>query len=212
MPTLKFRKRSLLGAVFLSAGCLSGCATESLTPTFRASDSLKRPDRVLVYEFAVTSDDLKLQGVTGSQLDRPVAQTDEDIRLGRALAKSLSENLASELRSRGINALSYTEAAPTPDNTASIRGRFLTMDKGAATRMGFNLADKEVRTQIQIFQGSGLDVRLVAEAESATRKRLDISAARSGAYNETINADAKDAARVLADRIAEYYRKQGWIK
>jgi hypothetical protein len=212
MPTMRFRKRVLLGAVFLSAICLGGCATESLKPTFPASGGLKRPDRVLVYEFAVTPDDLKLQGVVGSQLDRPVAQTDEDIRLGRALAKSLSENLVSELRSRGINALLHREAAPPGDSTASIRGRLLTMDKGAESRIGFNLADKEVRTQIQIFQGSGLDVRLVAEAESVTRKRLDISAARSGAYKEAINADAKDAARVLTDRVAEYYRKQGWIK
>jgi hypothetical protein len=207
MQTVNLCQRSAMIALLLTVTWFAGCATDTVKPTFPTASGLQRPDRVLVYEFAVTPDDLK-QGVIGSQLDRPAAQTQEEISLGRAMAKSLAENLVSELRSRGINALAYSDAAAPGNTTATIRGGFITLGTGAESRVGFGLSDNQIRTRIQIFQGTGVDVRLVSEAESVTQSSLERGATASGA----VEADAKRAAQALAERVATYYRKQGWLK
>jgi hypothetical protein len=78
---------------------------------------------------------------------------------------------------------------------------------GGDNVVGFALGAREVRTRVQIFQGKGLDLRLVSEAESVTPSSLT-----QGATTEAISADAKRAAQALAERVTAYYRKQGWVK
>jgi hypothetical protein len=79
---------------------------------------------------------------------------------------------------------------------------------GTDNVVGFALGEREVRTRIQIFQGTGLDLRLVSEAESVTQSSLERGATASGA----VEADAKRVAQALAERVVAYYRKQGWLK
>jgi hypothetical protein len=203
-------KRVLLIAFSLSLVCV-GCATETLKPTFPTSSGLQRPDRVLVYEFAVTSADLTPAGIVGSGIDRPAPQTEEDIRAGRALAKALSEDLVSELRRRGIEASAASEAGRPGESTASIRGRFQSSGRGQEGGVGFTLRAKELRTHIQVLQGSGLDLRVVAESEYTMPSSL-----RPGLTAEiltkAVSTDANRAAQTLAERVADYYRRQGWLK
>ena len=189
--------------------CFSGCATETVKPMFPASSGLQQPDRVLIHEFAVTAADLAPGAIVGSRLDLPAAQSEEDIRVGRALAKALAENLVSALRSRGIDASPASTAARPGEATASIRGRFQSSGQGQEAGVGFALRGKELRTRLQVLQGSGHDVHVVAEAEYAMQSSL-----RPGMGDAThaINTDANRAAQALAERVADYYRKQGWLK
>jgi hypothetical protein len=190
---------------------VAGCATETVKPMFPASVGLEKPDRVLVYEFAVTAADLTPGGITGSGLDRPVAQTEEDIRNGRALAKALAESLVNALRSRAIAAGPASAAAQPGEATASIRGRFQSTGQGQEGGMGFTLRSKELRTQIQVLQGSGLAFQVVAEAEYTMASSLRPGMA-AGDFANAVSTDANRAAQALAERVADYYRKQGWLK
>jgi len=188
-------------AVFL----LAGCAETTMTPTFRATRGLSRPDRVLVFDFAVTPEE------AGAERRSGVApQTEEDVRVGKALTRALSANLVAELRSRGIEADRAGDGAAPGDRTASIRGRFLRSDGGGngTTTVGFALRDGQVRTRVQLFQGTGLKMQLVGEGETVTPSGLKPGAAGDA----TVDADAKRTAQVLAERIAGYYREEGWIK
>jgi hypothetical protein len=187
---------------------IAACATETIRPTFPTASGLVRPDRVLVGDFAVTPEESALKGVVGSGLESRVPQSEEEIRVGRALGKALSENLVAELRARGIDARAAGQTAAREDNTALIRGRFLRGGPGSESAVGFALGSREVRARIQIFQGKGLDVRLVSEAESVTPSSLAPGSVASGA----IEATAKRAAQNLAERVADYYRKQGWLQ
>jgi hypothetical protein len=189
----------------------SGCATETLKPTFPTSSTLKRPDRVLVYEFAVTSTDLDRPGIVGSGLLRPAAQTDEDIRVGRALAKALSGNLVTELRRRGIDASAASEAGAPGEDTAVIRGQFQPAGQDQESTVGFTLRGKELRTRIRILQGGGLDVRVVAESDYVMPRSVT-SGMTGDALARAVNADGNRAAQGLAERVADYYRQQGWLK
>jgi hypothetical protein len=197
--------------LFYLAIVWSGCATETLKPTFPTSSTLKRPDRVLVYEFAVTSADLDRPGIVGSGLNRPAAQTDEEIRIGRALAKALSENLVTELRRRGIDASLASETGSPGEDTAIIRGQFQPAGQDQDSAVGFTLRGKELRTRIRILQGSGLDLRVVAESDY-TMPRTVTSGMTADALANAVNADSNRAAQGLAERVTDYYRKQGWLK
>lgn len=189
---------------------IGGCATETLKPTFPTSSELRRPDLLMVYEFAVTSADLAPAGIVGSGLNRPAVQTEEDLRVGRALAKALSENLVTELRRRGINAAAATEAAPPGEATASMRGQFHSSGLGQESSVGFTLRGKELRTRIQVLQGSGLDLRVVAESEYRMPSSLQ-PGIPSAEITTAVRSDANRAAQALAERVADYYRKQGWL-
>jgi hypothetical protein len=175
-------------------------------------DTLARPDRVLVYDFAVVPDELGKGGRDAQASSTgPEAQTKEHIRVGEAFAKALTANLLQELRNRGIDAYRPTESAPPGPNTASINGRFLRVSqRDGSTLIGFGLGTSQLRTYIRIFQGTGFNLRLVAEAESTTRSNL-----KSGLdpmLESKLEADAKQTAAQVAERVADYYKRHGWIK
>ena len=198
---------TLPGLLFLLL--LTGCATTTatVTPTVRAQAGLPRPDRVLVNDFEVANADSDLS----EDLVPPVARgtggaarTEEEMRAGRAAAKVLTDSLIQELRSRGIEAQRASEAAPPELNTLSIRGRFLWRDKDAGT----------MRARIWYYQGSGVNSRLVAQVDADIQSDSKGAAAviGSSAYTAAQEADARRMARELAERVARYYREQGWIK
>jgi hypothetical protein len=132
------------------------------------------------------------------------ARTEEEMRIGKAAAKVLTDNLVQELRSRGIDSQRASEAAPAAMNTLSIRGRFLWRDKDAGT----------MRARIWFYQGSGGNSRLVAQADAdipSDSKRAAGAVVGSSAYAAAQEADARRMARELADRVVRYYREQGWL-
>lgn len=207
------RRDLSIAGLWLTGLLIAGCGATTVSPAFPTTDGLPRPDRVLVYDFAATADDLQIK--TG--LDPAVfggagrdAQTQEEIQVGRAFAKALTDILAQELRSRGIEAARGTETARLGDTTVLIRGLFLRKSRSdGSTLAGFGLGDGQVRARIQIFQGAGLQLRLVGEAESATQTNLKPgSGAQVGGAVET---DARRTAAQVADKIADYYKRQGWI-
>src|SRR5687768_5035606 len=108
-------------AFWFTALLFAGCGATTVTPTFRPADTLVRPDRVLVYDFAVVPDELEIKGGLDAQVSGGTGsdvQTQEDIQVGKAFAKALTDNLLQELRDRGIDAHRATDAAPPGPNTA----------------------------------------------------------------------------------------------
>jgi hypothetical protein len=231
-----------IGLVSSSVGVLLllGCGAATVTPTRVASESLAKPDRVLVSNFAVTPDDVDLDRGVGPHVMRAAGsetQTDEEIQVGRVVAQKLTESLVQELRAQGIPASPATEAAPAGPTTASIKGRFQRIDQGDRTMrtlVGFGLGASQVRTYVQIFQGAGPEMRLVAEGETSTQSNLKpglgpmlglgavtgglaVAGAVGGtatianeAVFATVQQDAKRTATQIAERIGDYYRRQGW--
>jgi hypothetical protein len=183
-----------------------GCSQAVLTSPFPATTGLPRPDRVLVYDFAVSPADAQIERRPGSS-----GQTEEDVRTGKALARALSANLVSELRHRGIDAYLAGETDAPGETTASIRGAFLRTDErdtGTNVPAGFTLRGGRVRTAVVLLQGTGLKLHTVAEGEIVTPSDL-----KQGTVGDAaIEADAKRTAKALAERIAQYYRREGWIK
>lgn len=183
--------------LLLIAGC---AATPTVTPTVRAQAGLPRPDRVLVNDFEIANADSELDP---NQVSPGRAPTEEEMRVGRAAAQVLTGSLIEELKSRGIDAQRASTAAPPEMNTLSIRGRFLWRDKDAGT----------MRARVWFYQGSGVNSRLVAQidADIPSDSKRATAVIGSSAYTAAQEADARRMAGELAERVARYYREQGWI-
>ena len=205
------RNLQAITTLWLAALLLAGCAETTVTPTVRAAEGLSLPDRLLVYDLAVSPSELEVIGGLDPQAEGGTgaeAQSEEDIRTGKAFAKLLTASLVEELRRGGIDAYRASESGAPGLNTASIRGRFLrTSQKDDSTLVGFGLGG-DVRARIQIFQGTGYNLRLVAELDITTPSNLKPGSTLDAA----IATDAKTMAEQVANRIVEYYRRQGWIR
>ena len=76
--------------LWLAALLLAGCAETTVAPTIRAAEGLPPPDRLLVYDLAVSPSELEVIGGLDSQAAGGTgaeAQSEEDIRTGKAFAK-----------------------------------------------------------------------------------------------------------------------------
>jgi len=166
----------------------------------RAQAGLPRPDRVLVNDFEIANADSELDP---DQVSTGRPRTEEEMRVGRAAAQVLTGSLIEELKSRGIDAQRASTAAPPEMNTLSIRGRFLWRDKDPGA----------MRARVWFYQGSGVNSRLVAQTDADIPGDSNRATAviGSSAYTAAQEADARRMARELAERIARYYREQGWI-
>lgn len=79
---------------------------------------------------------------------------------------------------------------------------------GASNTVGFTLRGRQIRTRVQLVQGTGLNLQLVGEGEIVTPSGLKPGTAGDPA----VSADAKRIGQALAERIADYGRQEGWIK
>jgi hypothetical protein len=157
----------------------------------------------VVHDFEVTPENAERNwDIVPQVLQTPgaAAQTKKELSLGVTSAKTFVDSLIRELRSRGIGVERASEADPSEINTFSVRGRFLWIRQ----------AHQGMRARVWFYQGTGSNLRLVAESDAVIRRDLQFGSAPREATVVTEEADARLIARELAERIAGYYREQGW--
>src|SRR5882762_684643 len=233
------RRLDLASVLCLSALLFAGCAKATTPPTRPAAAGLPQPDRIIVHDFAVTAADVALDRGQGPRMMRDTgsgAQSEEEVQVGRAVTKALTDNLIKNLREHGVNAERAAEAAPPGATTASIVGEFQRVgpvDRVVRT-IGLGLGSSEVRTRVQIYQGGGTNVKLVAESATKTSGSLRPGMAvmlplgaevgtvattavvvggraiASETFHATVEADAKRTAEAVVQRIGDSYQRQGW--
>jgi hypothetical protein len=190
----------LLGLLWVF--CVAGCTTSRIEPTVRPLPGLPRPDRALLHDFELTLPNVERNWDILPQSLRSagmVGQT-RNAQVGETVVKVFADSFIQELRSHGIGVERASEAAPPEINTFSIRGRFLSISQ----------ADRGMRARIWFYQGTGSNLRLVAETDAAVRRELEFGSASKEASFVAEETDARRIAKELAGRVAGYYREQGW--
>jgi hypothetical protein len=235
-------KRTKIGRIVLyifavmTMGILQGCPSASVNATRFPLVPPPRPDMIVVYDFAVTPEEVKLdQGLMKKALrdDSLRALTEEEIKVDHAVADKLAESLVSEFRKAGIASVRAGGVAQPTSISILLTGQFITIDQGnqtARNMIGFGLGGTELRTRIQAYQGG----ELITEAETATKSSLKpgmlvsggVSAAAnsvvplvvggtgaviSESWRGTIEADAARTAEEVAKRVKKVYEARGWL-
>ncbi len=228
--------------VFAAALALlvAACTSVEVTPEAGALEQLRRPDRVLVYNFAVTPQEIQLDAV-GSAITNTFDGTADSVQeqqVGHAVADALAKHLVSSINGMGLNAVRASGPAPSAGTDLLIMGQLVSIDEGsAAERMiiGLGAGRSQVQAHVQVYEsvagrsipiesmtGSAKSSLMPGAAETMgvgaiTGHLLVSTAITAGSQiaNQTLSANVDSEAGRLGDKIASQLKalfvQQGWI-
>ena len=220
----------------LSALALVGCASSDVTEQQDAVDMEKvaRPDRIIVYDFAATPTDISATAaITGYYDKREIAQTEQEIELGRRLGAQVADKLVIRLRKIGMHTHKYVAGREPDLGDAVIVGQFISIDEGRRGKrvvIGFGSGSGELSVHVEGYlvtqtghqqlgfrqvetsggRMPGLSLPLAARSPIglAANTALTIRGEKGA---ETLEAAADRAADQVADELTEIFRKRGWM-
>jgi hypothetical protein len=95
-----------IAAISLTLLLLAGCTSVQVNREVGAMEQLPPPDRVLVYNFAVTPQEVQLDAV-GSAITQTfdgTADSQQEQQVGQAVANALAKHLVSDIQNMGLYA------------------------------------------------------------------------------------------------------------
>jgi hypothetical protein len=229
------------GLIGLAAIAL-GCAPTSVSTTWERLGPTVRPQQVIVYDFAVSPDEVQLnRGLEADvvQAVQGTAPAEDRIAIGHAAAEAASETLVQKLNAMGMPAVRGTGMPLSWSQSAIVEGQYLSLSEGNSTErdvIGLGLGRSHVEARVQLYEATpGTLEKLetfVANAESgykpgmaetmgagAAAGHLAVSAAvsvagdvASEALSDSVTADAERLASKVAEQLQGYFVQQGWIQ
>jgi hypothetical protein len=212
---------------------LTACASASVNREVSdvGDERLARPDRVLVYDFAVSPAEVKLDGGVMSGraaglVDGATSRTEEELAVGRRVADRLAERLVADIRELGLPAERAYGDPPEDGDSLLIKGQFLSIDEGNRAErvvIGLGAGRTEVVAEVQVYHHTADGDReiehLRAEAHSGRKpgmaemmgigalagRLLTATAVSAGvsAGSEMMGASVEDDAQRIADKITD---------
>jgi hypothetical protein len=231
-------KRAAALALALAGIIGLGCASAKVTSVTGDLDerTLPKPGVILVYNFAVTADDV-VEDTFGSQFHHEAAERTEEQEVAYTASETLAAELVKKLQESGINAERANSSTPVPLHAIAVKGQFLSIDEGSRFKrmvIGFGAGSSELTARVQAYQQTQYGLRRLREAEveasgskmpgmavpvagGAVAGTAAMSVVISGGMNiakETrgaMNPDAARMAKKIAERAKAFYERQGWL-
>jgi hypothetical protein len=207
-------ERALACLLCLLAG--AGCATTEVVADAEdaARSGLSRPERVLVFDFAASPDDVALNRAIPARITRRVAgdETESKREAGRQAAVVVSNRIVDGLWSYGIPAEPADDATPLRDDDLVLTGQFVTIDEGnriARTVIGFGTGGTEVRAHVQLYQVRGKGAQLLTGFQTIARSSRLPSVA--GTTGDSVEDDARRAADAIVTETLRFFIGQDWL-
>jgi len=233
---LKIAMRAAFGALlicFVAACGQTGIRRAALV----RETNLPRPSRILVYDFAVSEQEVReYQGIMRQQPAIKDAAVRERL-LAQEVKDALADELVDQLRPLGFVVERVARGATATANDLVIDGQFMTVDEGNPLRrlvVGFGTGASAVHTSVQVYQAPdarklmdfttesdsgkmpGAATTMGAGAVAAggvTAGMVVANAAISGVktYKSDIARMAAASGDQAARYLSEFFAKQGWI-
>jgi hypothetical protein len=153
---------------------VAACAPTKVRPIGVAStDALPRPDMVLVYDFAVSPEQVSLNRGLFARVGRDASRadvTEEETKIGREVADGFAVELVKRIQRLGLPAERATADRVAPPGTLAITGQFLAIDEGnrmRRTMIGFGAGQSEVRALAQVALQTAHGPLLAEEFETS---------------------------------------------
>ncbi len=240
MTIFNLRVRIIL-VMLVAVSATIGCASSELTELQRhyEEDSLPKPGRILVYNFAASPEDIPADAaISGHYQRRTAPQTAEEKKIGRQLGDKLADELVKEILALGMPAEHADSWHPPGIGSLLIMGEFISIDEGSrAKRMliGFGAGASSLQTHVVGYQftdqglrrlgdavietsGGKMPGMLVPVAGGAVAGQAGRSVVIAGSMNvaqelgpESMNAAAKRTAQEITKILSVAFAEQGWI-
>jgi hypothetical protein len=141
-----------------------------------AGKRLPRPDKILVYDFAVSPDDVKTTRGVGLELEklikRGTPKTGKETEVGRKVAAAFSQELVKEIRKMGLIAERAADFPPTTGNHLLVQGYFLSIDQGNRTErvvIGLGAGRSDVEARVQIYESTPEGQKEIEELKATAK-------------------------------------------
>ncbi len=151
-----FLQLSIGGCVI---GLLAGCASTNVTSQSEYEGFLPKPQQVLVYDFAVSPDEVELNSGLGADIqglvEKAPPRTDQERAIGRQVADAVANHLVTEIQALGLPASRASGPAPAGGNALEVKGQFVSIDEGNQTErvvIGLGLGRTDVKTLTQVYE------------------------------------------------------------
>jgi hypothetical protein len=139
---------------------LIGCAPTTVNVVSQYTGNLPQPNRILIYNFAVSPGEVTLNQGVSAQVQAMVGnpqppQTEQELQVGRTVANALAAKLVAELRKMGYPAERVSGVPPyRGDNVLVIEGQLTSVDQGnraARVMIGLGAGHSDVKTYTQLY-------------------------------------------------------------
>ena len=223
----------------LLAGFVAACGQTGIRKASLTSETnLPRPSRIVVYDFAVSEQEIKeYQGIMRQQ---PTVKdpAERERLLAKEVKDALAEELVGHLKSLGFVVERVARGTRATANDLVVDGQFMAVDEGNPLHrlvVGFGTGSSAVQTQVQVYQAPEGRKLLEFTTQSDSGKlpgvapTLGAGAAAQGGVTagmavanatvsgvKTYNSDVARMAAASGDQVArylsEFFAKQGWIR
>lgn len=219
-----------------------GCASSGVEGrrSYAGGEQIPRPGRIIVYDFAATSDDLATSSaITGRYDASNVKLSAEEVRLGRELGSRVAAGLVRDILAMGLPAERAHGAPPPRVGDLAITGQFVTIEEGQRGKrmiIGFGAGAAELRTVVEGYQITASGPRLLGSRDitagggktpgmavplvvvGGIMGRPVQAAVMSGVMNvlqelgpERIQGAADRTTKAISDELRTIFKRQDWI-
>jgi hypothetical protein len=151
--------QAILGILVLAI--VSGCAPSNVQQQNMTLTQLPRPDRILVYDFAVSPDEVKLDKGLSAELVQYYEQrkgssrTAEEMKVGHQVANVVADELVKRIRSYGLWAERAMGYPYGQGKVLMVKGQFMSIDEGNRTErvaIGLGAGRTDVQANVQLYE------------------------------------------------------------
>ena len=146
---------------FVALAIATGCAPTNVQQQGMTLTQLPRPDVILVYDFAVSPDEVRLDTGLSAEMMQKYAQykgaspTAQEIKLGHKVAEAVADELVKKIRSYGLWAERGFGYPYGKGKVLMVKGQFVSIDQGNRTErvaVGLGAGRSDVQANVQVYE------------------------------------------------------------
>jgi len=146
---------------FIILAVAAGCAPTKVQEKSTTIAQLPKPDHILVYDFAVSPEEVKLDKGLSAELvqkyqdHQGASRTAEEIKVGHKVADAVAAELVKKINSYGLFAERAFGLPKGKGKVLIVKGQFLSIDEGNRTErvaIGLGAGRTSVQTNVQVYE------------------------------------------------------------
>lgn len=205
----------------------------TVTPgaVYTGANPLPKPEKILVYDFAVNTDDVQVDKVQALRPRHLITGDKSQEAVATNAGKKYYTELVKALAKTGIPVEHVAAGIPPSDSSMLIQGSFTSLKEGTKAErdsIGMGTGNADIETKVDVHLKTTSDTILLSQFQTDTQAAKSVGsaipvaaglnpaavAAKStvGDRKKTLNAYATKTADATAKEILKSMAAQGWIK
>jgi hypothetical protein len=212
-------------------GPLSAKVTVTPVAVYTGSSPLPKPQKILVYDFAVNPDDVQVDKLQALRPRHLITGDKSQDAVAASANKKFYQELVKAMAKTGIPVEHVTVGTKPTDNAMLIQGSFTSLKEGTKAErdtIGMGTGNADVETKVDVHLKTPSDTVLLSQFQTDTKPAKNVGSVVPVAAGlnpaavatkstitdrkKTVNAYASKTADATAKEIFKSMAAQGWIK